>query len=433
MKFYSTNSPQTNVSLATAIMDSLPPDNGLYMPEYIPNLPDGFFKNIEGSSFAEIAYEIAVPFLSPDLSLTEIRTITDDAINFPVPLKKLRDNTFILELFHGPTLAFKDVGARFMARTMAFLNRNENSKLTILVATSGDTGSAVAHGFHNVEGIEVIILYPSGKVSPLQEKQLTTLGGNITALEINGTFDDCQRLVKQAFLDAELSKQYRLSSANSINIARLIPQSFYYVDAYRQLEDKETPFLFSVPSGNFGNLTAGILAKKMGLPVTGFIASTNLNHSVPRYLENGVYEPTKTIATISNAMDVGSPSNFVRMQYLYDDTVVLMRNDIKGNYFTDEQTRVEMQTTYNHHRYILDPHGAIGLLGWDQFKNQHTQQYQGIVLETAHPAKFLDVVNDTLGIEIDIPEALSSIANLPKKSILMEAEFESFKEYLLSR
>ena len=338
MRFYSTNSPSIFTSLGDAIMKSLPEDNGLFMPETIPALSPEFFNNIERSSFSEIAFEVAKQYLSPDLSLEEIRTITDDAINFPVPLVALEEGTFMLELFHGPTLAFKDVGARFMSRTMALLNKNQSKKLTILVATSGDTGSAVANGFYKVEGIDVIILYPSGKVSPLQEKQLTTLGENITALEVNGTFDDCQRMVKQAFLDASLREKYRLSSANSINIARLIPQSFYYIDAYRQLKDKTSPFYFSVPSGNFGNLTAGLLAKSMGLPVSGFIASTNVNNSVPRYLSTGNYQPSETIATISNAMDVGAPSNFARMLDLYSHSIDELRQDLWSVSVSDEET-----------------------------------------------------------------------------------------------
>jgi threonine synthase len=433
MRFYSTNSPSTFTSLGEAIMKSLPEDNGLFMPETIPTLSPEFFNNIERSSFSEIAFEVAKQYLSPDLSLEEIRKITDDAINFPVPLVELDKGTFMLELFHGPTLAFKDVGARFMSRTMALLNKNQSKKLTILVATSGDTGSAVANGFYKVEGIEVIILYPSGKVSPLQEKQLTTLGENITALEINGTFDDCQRMVKQAFLDTTLREKYRLSSANSINIARLIPQSFYYIDAYRQLKDKSSPFYFSVPSGNFGNLTAGLLAKRMGLPVSGFIASTNVNNSVPRYLTSGEYQPTNTKATISNAMDVGAPSNFARMNHLYHESVNEMRNDITGYFFDDDATRAEMVNTYSHNRYILDPHGAVGLLGWKEFKKSAPSNAQGIVLETAHPTKFIDVVKETLNVEPEIPKALADLINLEKKSIVMGPDYEGLKAFLMSR
>ena len=433
MRFYSTNSPLSFTSLADAIMKSLPEDNGLFMPETIPALSPEFFENIERSSFSEIAFEVAKQYLSPDLSLKEIREITDDAINFPVPLVELEKGTFMLELFHGPTLAFKDVGARFMSRTMALLNKNQSKKLTILVATSGDTGSAVANGFYKVEGIEVIILYPSGKVSPLQEKQLTTLGGNITALEIKGTFDDCQRMVKLAFLDTSLREKYRLSSANSINIARLIPQSFYYFDAFRQLKDKSAPVYFSVPSGNFGNLTAGLLAKRMGLPIAAFIASTNENNSVPRYLNSGEYEPTHTIATISNAMDVGAPSNFARMNHLYHESVDEMRSDITGYYFSDTDTRSEMINTYSRYRYMLDPHAAVGLLGWKEFKKSAPDHAQGIVLETAHPTKFIDVVKETLNIEPEIPKALADLITLEKKSVLLGPEYEGLKSFLMSR
>ena len=412
-------------------MKSLPEDNGLYMPESIPVLPHSFFENIQHYSFAEIGFEIAKHFLHPDLSLSEIKNITDDAINFSVPLVQLDNQTFILELFHGPTLAFKDVGARFMSRTMALLNKNENKKLTILVATSGDTGSAVANGFYDVEGIEVIILYPSGKVSPLQEKQLTTLGKNITALEIKGTFDDCQRLVKQSFLDQQLNSHYRLSSANSINIARLIPQSFYYVDAYRQLKDKSIPFYYSVPSGNFGNLTAGLIAKKMGLPVSGFIAATNANDTIPNYLKTGNYSAQETIATISNAMDVGNPSNYARMNDFYKSHLA-MGEDIVGYAYSDEATRKMMVDAYRNNNYVLDPHGAIGLLGWKEF-SEGKNNVQGIVLETAHPTKFIDVVTDTLHITPELPLALKAIEHAQKQSLLLENDFSVLKNYLLSR
>ena len=431
MKFYSTNNSNHRVSLADAIMKSLPEDNGLYMPDSIPVLPHSFFENIQHYTFAEIGFEIAKHFLHPDLSLSEIKNITDDAINFPVPLVQLDDQTFILELFHGPTLAFKDVGARFMSRTMALLNKNENKKLTILVATSGDTGSAVANGFYDVDGIEVIILYPSGKVSPLQEKQLTTLGKNITALEIKGTFDDCQRLVKQSFLDQQLNSHYRLSSANSINIARLIPQSFYYVDAYRQLKDKSIPFYYSVPSGNFGNLTAGLIAKKMGLPVSGFIAATNANDTIPNYLKTGSYSAQETIATISNAMDVGNPSNYARMNDFYKSHLA-MGEDIVGYTYSDEETRKMMVDIYQNNNYVLDPHGAVGLLGWKEFL-EGKNNIQGIILETAHPTKFIDVVTDTLHITPELPPALKAIEHAQKQSVLMENDFSALKNYLLSR
>lgn len=431
MKFYSTNNINNRVSLAEAIMKSLPEDNGLYMPESIPALPSSFFENIQHYSFSEIGFEIAKHFLHPDLSLSEIKNITDDAINFPVPLVELDEHTSILELFHGPTLAFKDVGARFMSRTMALLNKNQDKKLTILVATSGDTGSAVANGFYDVDGIEVIILYPSGKVSPLQEKQLTTLGKNITALEVKGTFDDCQRMVKQSFLDNELNNHYRLSSANSINIARLIPQSFYYVDAYRQLKDKSIPFYFSVPSGNFGNLTAGLIAKKMGLPVSGFIAATNENDAIPNYLKKGSYSAQETIATISNAMDVGNPSNFARMNDFYKSHLA-MSEDITGYKYSDEETRKMMVDVYQHKKYILDPHGAVGLLGWKEF-SEGKNNIQGIILETAHPTKFIDVVTDTLHFTPELPEALKKIEHAQKVSVLMENDFSSLKAFLLTR
>jgi threonine synthase len=357
----------------------------------------------------------------------------EDAVSFPVPLKQVNDDTFVLELFHGPTLAFKDMGARFMARLMSWLNRNESQKLTVLVATSGDTGSAVASGFHNVEGIEVIILYPSGKVSPLQEKQLTTNGGNISACEIQGSFDDCQRLVKTAFLDKELNAVYRLTSANSINIARLIPQSFYYIDAVRQLSDGSLPPVFVVPSGNFGNLTAGLLASMSGMPASGFIAATNRNDAVPRYLSGDEYTPGKTIATISNAMDVGDPSNFARMLDLFGADRTRMQAALMGCAFNDEHTRSAMRTCYERYGYMLDPHGAVAWLGWEQLKAKFPGGTPGILLETAHPVKFSEVVEETLGLAPEIPAPLRSIMDKEKKATLLSADYSDFLNWMHAR
>ncbi|MBK9525535.1 MAG: threonine synthase [Bacteroidetes bacterium] len=434
MRFYSTKDKEKLFSLSEAVLKGLPADNGLFMPERIPLLPESFWKNISDYSFGEIADTVASMYLSEDMPVETIRQITHEAMNFPVPLVQLDQHTHILELFHGPTLAFKDIGARFMARVMAWLNRNANEKLTILVATSGDTGSAVANGFFNVPGIEVIILYPSGKVSKLQEKQLTTLGGNITALEIQGTFDDCQRLVKSAFLDAQLSEKYRLSSANSINIARLIPQSFYYIDAWKQMQAiKKGPVVFSVPSGNFGNLTAGLLAKGMGLPVERFIAANNKNNSVLDYLQTGVYSPKLTIATISNAMDVGDPSNFARMIDMYDNAVGKMRLDIAGYSFSDEQTMEAMLELYQKAGYVIDPHGAVAYLGFKSWQKETGSNSQGIILGTAHPAKFKDVVEKTLKIEIELPGQLLEIADKTKKSTILNSDFNIFHQYLMQR
>lgn len=434
MLFYSTNNKHKLFSLSEAVLKGLPDDNGLFMPVRIPVLPEKFWKNISSLHIDEIANEVASLYLSDDLPADVIRKITSEAMNFPVPLVKLNGNTFFLELFHGPTLAFKDVGARFMARTMALLNRDENKKLTILVATSGDTGSAVANGFYNVPGIDVIILYPSGKVSPLQEKQLTTLGGNITALEIQGTFDDCQALVKKAFLDSSLKEKYRLSSANSINIARLIPQSFYYIDTWKQMQMMDPgPVVFSVPSGNFGNLSAGLFAKRMGLPVEKFVAANNRNDSVLDYLKTGNYKAKNTIATISNAMDVGNPSNFARMLDLYENDPEKMRADISAYSFDDDQTRSAMMEVFQEYKYVMDPHGAVGYLGWNSFVQDKKTNANGIILETAHPSKFKDVVEETLKIQVALPEQLSSIADKSKNSIVLKAEYPIFHQYLMER
>ena len=434
MLFYSTNNKHKLFSLSEAVLKGLPDDNGLFMPERIPVLPEEFWKSISTLSIDEIANEVASLYLGDDLPAETIRKITSEAMNFPIPLVKLNGNTFCLELFHGPTLAFKDVGARFMARTMALLNRDEDKKLTILVATSGDTGSAVANGFYNVPGIDVIILYPSGKVSPLQEKQLTTLGGNITALEIQGTFDDCQALVKKAFLDSSLKEKYRLSSANSINIARLIPQSFYYIDAWKQMQMMDPgPVVFSVPSGNFGNLSAGLFAKRMGLPVEKFVAANNRNDSVLDYLKTGNYKAKNTIATISNAMDVGNPSNFARMLDLYENDPEKMRADISAYSFDDDQTRSAMMEVFQEYKYVMDPHGAVGYLGWNSFVQDKKSNANGIILETAHPSKFKDVVEETLKIQVALPEQLSSIADKSKNSIVLKAEYPIFHQYLMER
>jgi threonine synthase len=431
MKFYSTKDKNRSYSLEEAVLKSLPDDNGLFMPENFPELGEEFFKNISGMSFQDIGSHISRSFLSGDIPDDVLDKIAREAVNFPVPVHSMDENTSVLELFHGPTLAFKDVGARFMARIMAWLNRDKKDKLTILVATSGDTGSAVANGFYNVEGIDVIILYPSGKVSALQEKQLTTLGGNITAIEIKGTFDDCQRLVKKAFLDPSLRSKYRLSSANSINIARLLPQSFYYVEAYKQLNSR-SDIVFSVPSGNFGNLTAGLFATRMGLPVHRFVASNNRNDSVRRYLNSGVYSPGETIPTISNAMDVGDPSNFVRMLDLFDHSKERMSQAISAFSFDDSRTRECMKTVYNSKNYILDPHGAVAYLGWKEFQQSEGRNLHGVILETAHPAKFIDVVEETLGTRINLPEALLILKDREKNAILRSAEYVDFQGFLMS-
>jgi threonine synthase len=353
------------------------------------------------------------------------------AINFPAPVVPVEDGVGSLELFHGPSLAFKDFGARFMAETMSYFNRNEDRELTILVATSGDTGGAVAAGFFKTPGIRVIILYPSGKVSPLQEKQLTTLGENVTALEIDGTFDDCQALVKKAFLDPQLSTHLRLSSANSINISRLIPQSFYYFEAYKQVAVHQQPVVFAVPSGNFGNLTAGLLAQRMGLPVAHFIAATNRNDVVPEYLHTGQYQPRPSVRTLSNAMDVGAPSNFARMLDLFGSTWNTMKTAIIGYAYNDEQTAEALKSVYQRTGYLFDPHGAVGYLALQEYQRSHPDTY-GVVLETAHPAKFLEDVEQILGEPVAVPERLAALRDSVKVAVPMGTEFGEFKNWLLS-
>ena len=432
MQLYSTANRDHIVDFGEAVMKGLAPDKGLYMPVEIPKLSDSFWKNFEDFSFAELSYLISRNLISensiPDNDLHEIVV---SAINFPAPLVSLDNRRHILELFHGPSLAFKDFGARFMAQTMSFFNRGEDRPLTILVATSGDTGGAVANGFYDTEGIQVIILYPKGKVSLLQEKQLTTLGKNITALEIEGTFDDCQRLVKTAFLDADLQKKYRLSSANSINIARLIPQSFYYFEAYKQLKKPVEQLIFAVPSGNFGNLTAGVLAKKMGIPVHKFIAATNINNVVPNYLATGLYEPKTSVQTISNAMDVGNPSNFSRLLDLFCSTWNIFSSEIIGYSFSDSETKECIKYLFDKYQYIIDPHGAVGYLSFEKYLSSHPSS-TGIILETAHPSKFINVVEEQILTPVDIPSRLADLRDLPKVSIQLNSEYRTFKQYLNS-
>ena len=431
MKYYSTKNKERFIDLKTAVLKSLPPDNGLYMPEQVDQLSDNFFKHIDKMTFQDIAYEASKQFLEADFSGAEIVDIVTEAINFPAPVIALNDQLSIQELWHGPSLAFKDFGARFMANIMGRLVADEDRKLTILVATSGDTGGAVAAGFLGVEGVEVIILYPKGKVSPLQEKQLTTLGQNITALEVDGTFDDCQALVKKAFLDQEINKQYLLSSANSINISRLIPQSFYYFEGYKQVMTGDATVNFCIPSGNFGNLTAGILAMRMGLPINKLIAATNVNDVVPRYLESGSYDPVKSVQTVSNAMDVGNPSNFRRIENLFDHNWGSVKEVILGYRYTDEETCAAVKEVHDQHNYVIDPHGAVGYLAAQAYGKTHPNQ-KTVILETAHPAKFLPVMEPILG-KIDIPERLAVLSDKEKAAIDMTTDFDPFKAWLRSR
>ena len=375
MKLYSTKNKERLVSLREAVFRGLPEDNGLYMPQAIPLLDQEFIKNLRQYSFQEIAFRVADTLLQGAIPESDLQRIIEQAVNFPAPVHQLDPRKYVLELYHGPSLAFKDFGARFMAQLMSYFNQDEDRELVILVATSGDTGGAVAAGFFQTPGIKVVILYPSGKVCMLQEKQLTTLGHNIAALEVHGTFDDCQALVKQAFLDPELSSAIRLSSANSINISRLIPQSFYYFEAYKQIADGGSPVVFCVPSGNFGNLTAGLIAHRMGLPVHHFIAATNINDVVPEYLHTGQYMPRPSVRTLSNAMDVGNPSNFARMVDMFScpecSTWNNMTASVSGFAYSDERTRRAIQEVYARYGYILEPHGAVAYLALDAFQEKH--------------------------------------------------------------
>ncbi len=430
MKLYSTKNPSHFVSLEEAIFKGLPDDNGLFMPDFIPELPREFIQNLKDLSFQSIAYEITRHLLRGVIPDSDLKKLVEESINFSAPVVKLDDSTHILELFHGPSLAFKDFGARFMAQLMSYFNKKNDKELVILVATSGDTGGAVAAGFYKTPGIKVVILYPSGKVSMLQEKQLTTLGENVTALEVNGTFDDCQVLVKQAFLDSELTSKIRLSSANSINIARLIPQSFYYFEAFKQVDTKGKPLVFSVPSGNFGNLTAGLFAKKMGLPIHQFIAATNDNAIVPHYLKTGSYQPKPSVRTLSNAMDVGNPSNFARMLDMFGSTWNKMASNIKGYAFDNLSTKAAMIEVFKQFNYILDPHCAVGYLALKEYQKE--TDAVGIILETAHPAKFLDDVEGILNQKINVPDRLLTLVDKEKKSIITDTQFESFKNWLLT-
>jgi len=433
MILYSTQKSSPNVSFEEAIFRGLPPDNGLYMPTEIKRLPDSFFDTIQDLSLVEIAEAVCTNLLGDDLSEVEIKSIITSSMNFEAPLFSLEPGVEILELFHGPSMAFKDFGARFMAAVMSHYLVKHQREIRILVATSGDTGGAVAQGFFNTPGISVTILYPSGKVSDIQEMQLTTLGGNVEALEIEGTFDDCQRLVKEAFLDADLRAKFNLASANSINIARLIPQSFYYFAAYAEAKRKglQDPLVFSVPSGNFGNLSAGLMAYQMGLPVKAFIAACNENHPVPDYLSTGVYHTEPSVETISNAMDVGSPSNFVRMQILSGEVLDEIKQLVKGYFTDDDLTKKRMAEVYEKTGYIMCPHTAVGYDGLLQYQKECGDAVTGVVLSTAHYAKFLPTVEAVIGGKVPVPLRLSELLDKQKKSILLGTDFEGFKKFLL--
>lgn len=432
MLYYSTADRSRRVTLKEAVLTGMPSIGGLYMPDSLPVLSPKFFGNLRNMTFQELSFEIAMALLGNDVPKVILNDIISDTINFETPVVDISEKVKTLELFHGPTLAFKDVGARFMSRLMAYFIRNNNRKLTILVATSGDTGSAVANGFYQIPNINVIVLYPAGKISLIQEKQIATLNENILALKVEGTFDDCQRLVKAALVDPDIQKALTVSSANSINIARLIPQTFYYFNAFRQiLDSRNKNITICVPSGNFGNLTAGLIAKKMGLPIALFIAATNINHVVPDYLATGKYKPRAPIPTISNAMDVGNPSNFTRILALYDNSVEKMRRDLAGSYFNDDETRAAMAAVYNATGYVLDPHGAVGYLGIQNYRARHPEIETGIFLETAHPAKFRDIVEPIIGQPVAIPERLEKFLERNILSRAISSDYREFKELLL--
>ena len=433
MNYYSLNGKSPSVSFKDALIRGLAPDKGLYFPEKISKLSNDFINNIENYSNEEIAYECINQFVGQDIPEQELRKIIDDVLSFDFPLVKLNNKISFLELFHGPTMAFKDVGARFMSRCLAYLLKDtkENADVTVLVATSGDTGGAVASGFYKVKGIKVVILYPKGKVSNVQEKQLTTLGENITALEVDGTFDDCQSMVKKAFLDKGLSNKIRLTSANSINIGRWLPQMFYFFFSYRDLklsiEDKVT---YSVPSGNFGNICAGMLAKEMGLPIGKFIASNNINDVVNRYLNTKIYDSKPSIQTISNAMDVGDPSNFIRISNIYKNDFNSIKENLHTCSFNDDETVEGIKEIINEFSYIPDPHGAVGYLGAKDFLKSHSD-YKCVILETAHPSKFSEVINLYTN-NLKIPHQISSVMDKKKESVCIDSYLD-FKNYLLAR
>ncbi len=429
MNYYSLNKQTPVVDFKTATVAGQAPDKGLYFPEYIPTLKEDFIKNIKDHSDEAIAFEVIRPYVGGSIPEVELKRIVAETVNFNIPLVNISANISSLELFHGPTLAFKDVGARFMSRCLGYFARNSTDKITVLVATSGDTGGAVADGFAGVEGIEVVILYPSGKVSNVQEKQLTTLGQNIHALEVNGSFDDCQRMVKQAFTDEGLKQKLQLTSANSINVARWLPQQFYYFFLYKQWQYKNEPPVISVPSGNFGNICVGILAQRSGLPVKKFIAACNANDSVPEFFRTGKYEPKKAIATISNAMDVGDPSNFVRILEIFRMQETALSELVVSRSVSDDETKKTILRVLDQYGYLLDPHGAVAYTALEIYLTEHPGQ-KGVVLETADPVKFHDVIEGITGRPVPVPAAVAAQLNKEKKSIKIEAETGALKQFL---
>lgn len=430
MNYYSLNKQAPDVTFDEAVIRGIAPDKGLYFPESIPQLPADFWEHIEDMSHEDIAYTAMKPFVGDTIHEDALREIVTDVLSFDFPIVKIEDQVATLELFHGPTMAFKDVGARFMARCLGhFLKqRGHTEEVTVLVATSGDTGGAVARGFYKVPGIKVVILYPSGKVSNIQEKQLTTLGENITAFEVDGTFDDCQAMVKRAFLDKEITDIRQLTSANSINVARWLPQLLYYLFAYKALKQKGKNLVFSVPSGNFGNICAGMVAHRMGMPVQQFIAAVNSNTTIPRFMRSGIYQPTATVPTISNAMDVSDPSNFVRILQLFENDRSTLSRKLTSYSYCDNATRATMRSLYENHKYIADPHGAVGYLGLKEYLKDHPESY-GVFLETAHPVKFLPAVEPVVGTFTKLPEQIKGLMNKEKKADKI-SDYKGLKSYL---
>jgi len=433
MNYISLNHNSQKVNFENAIINGLAPDKGLYYPESIPKLSNKVINNIQNLNNNEIAYTVIKPFIGNCIDQKNLNKIILETLNFEFPLKEIENNINSLELFHGPTLAFKDVGARFMARCLGYITQTKkNKKITVIVATSGDTGGAVANGFYDIEGIDVVILYPKDKVSEIQEKQLTTLGNNITALEVDGDFDDCQDMVKNVFVDSQINSEIDITSANSINIGRWLPQIFYYFFAYKELVKnklKNKKIVFSVPSGNFGNICAGLLSKIMGLPINHFVSSTNINNVVPTFLKTGQYIPKKTIKTISNAMDVGNPSNFIRIQNLYNNDFNKLKKSMSGYYFSDSETSNEISNVYKKYNYILDPHGAVGYLGLKKFLNVN-KNYFGVFLETAHPVKFKEIVEKKIKDKISIPNQINDILNKTKIKTPI-SNYTELKSFLL--
>lgn len=430
MKYYSLNKQAPATDFREATIKGQAPDKGLYFPEVIPAIDKALIDRINEYSPEELCFRIMLPYVGTGIDEKNLFRIVSETINFPFPLVQVKENIFSLELFHGPTLAFKDVGARFMSRCLGYFSRGNDKKITVLVATSGDTGGAVANGFLGVEGVEVVILYPSGKVSPVQELQLTTCGQNITALEINGSFDDCQAMVKDAFMDADLSQKLQLTSANSINVARWLPQQLYYILAYREWKEKDNPPVISVPSGNFGNICAGLIAHAGGLPVKHFIAACNSNDAVPVYLRTGNYAAKTAVATISNAMDVGSPSNFVRVLEIFQSNYKTVSGKITGYTVSDEQTQKTIAQVYNETAYVTDPHGAVAYYALADYLSKHPGQ-KGMFLETAHPVKFPETVEAAIGKTVSIPASARALLGKQKQSVRMDASYVELKEWLM--